>query len=214
MTTLALVPSQDRQDIVSSSGFSGAVRALLPALRGYAQRLTHNPAASDDLVQDTLASAWKARERFEPGTNLKAWLFRILRNRFLTEIQRTRREIAWDPDLHERRLVGPANQEQQLMLDDLRRAVDQLPDGYADALRLVARDGLSYEEAAERLGVARGTIGCQIHRARMALLQQVLGTACAKTDEAPQSSASRTSKVHPPGEIYARWKRSGSRMIG
>lgn len=214
MIAIGLAPSQGQQEIVSGAGFSRAVRALLPALRRHAQHLTHNPAASDDLVQETLASAWKARERFEPGSNLKAWLFRILRNRFLTDLRRTRREIAWDADIHESALFGEADQEEQLMLDDLKCATTRLPDGYADALRLILRDGLSYEEAAERLGVARGTVASQIHRARKMLLHEVLGTARPARSEPPSPMAAASSEAAPPRTIYARWKQSGSRMIG
>lgn len=209
MAAMGVASATNGQEIVSGAGFSIAVRALLPVLRGYAQRLTRDPAVSDDLVQDALTSAWRARGRFEPGTNFKAWLFRILRNRFLSTRRRAWREIGWDPDLHERRLAGAADQESGLMLEDLQRALTRLPAGHADALRLVVHDGLSYEDAAERLGVPRGTVSSQVQRARAALLDDLAGVAKLAKAELRQPEPAPAS-----GALYARWKQSGSRTIG
>ena len=69
------------------------VVAMIPALRAFAWSLSHNGSDADDLVQDTLITAWSNRDKFEPGTNLRAWLFTILRNPYYTQVIRRRREV-------------------------------------------------------------------------------------------------------------------------
>ena len=82
--------------MTSTSGWRDEVVALIPALRAFAWSLSHNGSDADDLVQDTLIKAWTNRDKFEPGTNLRAWLFTILRNTYYTNVLRRRREVRDD----------------------------------------------------------------------------------------------------------------------
>src|ERR1700747_1034292 len=79
--------------MTATSSWRDEVVALIPALRAFAWSLSHNSSDADDLVQDTLIKAWTNREKFEPGTNLRAWLFTILRNTYYTTVLRRRREV-------------------------------------------------------------------------------------------------------------------------
>src|SRR5260370_15058923 len=85
----AAVPAKAGRD----TNWRDAVVELIPALRAFAWSLSHNASDADDLVQDTLIKAWTNREKFEPGTNLRAWLFTILRNTYYTNVLRRRREV-------------------------------------------------------------------------------------------------------------------------
>lgn len=102
---------------ISPECFVTAVRSVMPSLRGYTRRLAQ--ADSDDLVQETLVRAWFARSRFIPGTNFKAWVFRIARNCFLSNVRRARRSVQWNPDVHDRLLVSQATQDDALNMRDL-----------------------------------------------------------------------------------------------
>src|SRR6201999_3944191 len=103
------------------------VVALIPALRAFAWSLSHNSADADDLVQDTLIKAWTHRAKFEPGTNLRAWLFTILRNTYYTAVVRRRREVSDENDVHAKALTSAPTQEWGLALRALQAALDQLP---------------------------------------------------------------------------------------
>ncbi|HEX6865923.1 MAG TPA: sigma-70 family RNA polymerase sigma factor [Caulobacteraceae bacterium] len=149
------------------------VVALIPALRAFAWSLAHNGSDADDLVQETLIKAWANREKFAPGTNLRAWLFTILRNTYYTSITRRRRETP-DPDgvFAASLSVGPT-QDWSVALGSLRKALDALPDEHREALILVGAAGLTYEEAANVCGCALGTIKSRVNRARTRLLKMM-----------------------------------------
>ena len=147
------------------------VVALIPALRAFAWSLSHNGSDADDLVQDTLIKAWTNREKFEPGTNLRAWMFTILRNTYYTAVVRRRREVRDEDGAHARTLTAPPSQEWGLAMQSLQQALDQLPAEHREALVLVGAAGLSYEEAAEICGCALGTIKSRVNRARARLLK-------------------------------------------
>jgi RNA polymerase sigma-70 factor (ECF subfamily) len=143
----------------------------LPAMRAFALSLTRNASAADDIVQDTVVKAWSNFDRFEPGTNLRAWLFAILRNTFYSSRRRLVREV---PD-SDGALVGtlaekPAH-DGRLQLADFMRAFRQLPDEQREALMLVGAYGFSYEEAAATTGVAVGTVKSRANRGRVRLAQ-------------------------------------------
>src|SRR3982751_2862123 len=143
-----------------------AMLAALPNLRAFAVSLTHNPDAADDLVQDTILRAWKNIDRFEVGTNLNAWLFTILRNAFLSQYRKTRREVE-DPDgSFAARLRVPPEQPAKCDVQDMLRALGKLPADQREALLLIVAEGLSYEDAAQVCGVAVGTIKSRVNRAR------------------------------------------------
>jgi RNA polymerase sigma-70 factor (ECF subfamily) len=138
----------------------------LPALRAFAMSLTRNPATADDMVQDTIEKAWRNIDKFTPGTNLRAWLFTILRNSFYSNRRKARREVA-DPEgvFVGQMSVKPAH-DGHLQLEEFREAFAMLPDEQREALILVGASGFSYEEAAEMCGCAVGTIKSRASRAR------------------------------------------------
>jgi RNA polymerase sigma-70 factor (ECF subfamily) len=144
---------------------------MIPALRAFAWSLSHNGSDADDLVQDTLIKAWTNRDKFEPGTNLRAWLFTILRNTYYTQVIRRRREVRDETGEYANNLRAPATQDWSVAMHALQSALAQLPDEHREALILVGAAGLSYEEAAEICGCALGTIKSRVNRARARLLK-------------------------------------------
>jgi RNA polymerase sigma-70 factor (ECF subfamily) len=147
------------------------VVGLIPALRAFAWSLSHNGSDADDLVQDTLVKAWTNREKFEPGTNLRAWLFTILRNTYYSAILRRRREVRDETGEYAGTLRTPPTQEWSIAMRALQAALQKLPAEHREALILVGAAGLSYEEVAEICGCALGTIKSRVNRARARLLK-------------------------------------------
>jgi RNA polymerase sigma-70 factor (ECF subfamily) len=148
-----------------------SVVQLIPALRAFAWSLSHNASDADDLVQDTLIKAWTNRDKFEPGTNLRAWLFTILRNTYYTAAVRRRREVRDETGKYAATLSTGPTQDWSLAIRALQTALAQLPDEHREALILVGAAGLTYEEAAEVCGCALGTIKSRVNRARARLLK-------------------------------------------
>jgi RNA polymerase sigma-70 factor, ECF subfamily len=144
---------------------------LIPALRAFAWSLSHNSSDADDLVQDTLIKAWSNREKFEIGTNLRAWLFTILRNTYYTNTVKRRREVRDETGKYAAMLCAPPTQDWSVALKSLQAALAELPDEHREALILVGAAGLTYEEAAEICGCALGTIKSRVNRARARLLK-------------------------------------------
>lgn len=145
--------------------------AQIPALRAFARSLSRNSSDADDLVQETLIKAWTHRDKFEPGSNLRAWLFTILRNTFYTAVTKRRREVADEDGRLAATLSAPPTQDWSMAVHNLRTALDKLPDEHREALVLVGAAGLSYEEAAEICGCALGTIKSRVNRARLRLVK-------------------------------------------
>lgn len=171
----------------------------LPAMRAFALSLTREGAAADDLVQDTIVKAWTNIEKFQPGTNLRAWLFTILRNNFYSGRRKTKREVQDSDGVHAARLATRPAHDGRLALRDFRVAFDQLPDEQREALILVGASGFSYEEAAEMTGVAIGTVKSRANRGRRKLaelLQLEEGEELDMTDRATLAvmSASRSTR--------------------
>jgi RNA polymerase sigma-70 factor, ECF subfamily len=146
--------------------FRARLLDLLPYLRAFAHTLCRSRDGADDLAQESLASAWKARASFEPGTNLKAWLFMIQRNAFYSAHRRKWRQVDWDEPAMERVLVTDASQQSSVELTDLKRAMTTLPDEQREALILVGAGGFSYLEASSICGCAVGTMKSRVSRAR------------------------------------------------
>ena len=146
------------------------VVALIPSLRAFAWSLCHQGAEADDLVQDTLIKAWTNRDKFEMGTNLRAWLFTILRNTYYTAVVRRRREVRDEDGKHAALLAQSPSQDWSLAMHAMEAALRKLPDEHREALILVGAAGLTYEEAAEICNCALGTIKSRVNRARARLL--------------------------------------------
>src|SRR3569623_368477 len=153
--------------------FRRELEAVVPHLRAVARGLCGRADMADDLVQETLLKAWAARERFEPGTSMRAWTFVILRNAYLTDMRRSRFRGEYDESAAERILVAPADQEEPIHLADLHRALLTLPAERREALLLVGAGGFSYEEAAQICGCAVGTIKSRVGQARAALTTMI-----------------------------------------
>ncbi len=143
----------------------------LPALRAFALSLTREGASADDLVQDTIVKAWTHIDKFQPGTNLRAWLFTILRNTFYSARRKTRREVSDTDGIHAARQAARPEHDGRLALNDFRKAFEQLPDEQREALILVGASGFSYEEAAGMTGVAVGTVKSRANRGRRRLAE-------------------------------------------
>jgi RNA polymerase sigma-70 factor, ECF subfamily len=141
----------------------------LPAMRAFAISLTRNLAEADDLVQDTIVKAWSNLDKFTPGTDLRAWLFTILRNTFFSSKRKRRREVP-DPDgTYAATLAEKPEHDGRLAFNDFERAFDQLSPEHREVLILVGANGYSYEEAALMMGLAVGTAKSRANRARARL---------------------------------------------
>ncbi len=172
---------------VRSDGFTDECMSHMDALYGVACRLTRNPTEAEDLVQDALVKAMRARDQFQAGTNLKAWLFRILTNTFINKYRRggLERSVLEGPDADPladgwvsastmRSLRDP---EQIALLPivegEVRRALDALPPEFRLAVVLCDVEEFSYEEIADIMGCPIGTVMSRLHRGRK-LLQKSL----------------------------------------
>src|SRR4051812_14897515 len=107
----------------AGSAFEAELVALIPHLRAFGRSLAGDSAQGDDLAQDALAKAWANQDRYQMGTNLKAWAFMILRNQFYSNKRRDWRSVGLDPDVAERTLLANDNPSGPLELDELRRAL-------------------------------------------------------------------------------------------
>lgn len=143
----------------------------LGAMRAFAMSLTRNSALADDMVQDALVKAWSNIEKFEPGTNMRAWLFTIVRNTFYSHHRKARREVADTDGELAASLAKKPDHDGRLHMRDFNAAFAELPDEQREALVLVGAGGFSYEEAAETCGVAVGTIKSRVNRARARLVE-------------------------------------------
>lgn len=143
----------------------------LPAMRAFAISLTRNPSVADDMVQDTLVKAWTNIDKFDPGTNMRAWLFTILRNTYYSSRRKTKREVADIDGIHTEALAEKPAHDGRLQMKDFSVAFAELNDEQREALLLVGASGFSYEEAANMCGVAVGTIKSRIGRARQRLTE-------------------------------------------
>jgi RNA polymerase sigma-70 factor (ECF subfamily) len=146
--------------------FSRQLLAAIPKLRAFALSLAAHADHADDLVQETLMKAWNHQDSFQPGTNIKAWLFTILRNQYFSQLRKRRREVEDAGGEYAGSVTTPGSQESQLDMADLRIALQQLPHDQREAVVLVGASGLSYQEVAEISGVPVGTVKSRVNRGR------------------------------------------------
>jgi RNA polymerase sigma-70 factor (ECF subfamily) len=140
-------------------------------MRAFAISLTGNIDQADDLVQEAMVRGLTYINQFQPGTNIQAWLFTIMRNQFHTFYRKRRREVE-DPDGGiAARLAVPPEQDGRVDVEDLKAALAQLPVEQREALLLVGPQGFSYEEAAAICGARIGTIKSRVNRARTRLAE-------------------------------------------
>jgi RNA polymerase sigma-70 factor, ECF subfamily len=148
-----------------------AMLSAVPALRAFAVSLCGNIDRADDLVQETLLRAIANIHTFQPGTNLSAWMFTILRNLFRSEYRKRRREVEDVDGSLVGSLKSPAEQYSRMEFVEFRRALAELPPDQREALLLVGASGFSYEEAAAICDTALGTVKSRVHRARLRLAE-------------------------------------------
>lgn len=155
-------------------GSGEEIIALIPALRVFARSLCRDRVEADDLVQETLLRAIENIGRFQPGTNLRAWLFTILRNRFYTGWAKRARERTGDADcVSSIPAVATEGQFWHLRMQEMETALHELPRPYRETIILVAVLGESYLQAAEILGCDIGTVKSRMSRARAALRKRL-----------------------------------------
>jgi len=177
----------------------------LDALYRTALRMTRHPSDAEDLVQDALVRAFRFYDRFEPGTNFRAWLFKILTNTYINTYRRKQgrpQESSLD-DTEDFFLYNQLSDDgegvtdvestvlDRLGADAIQRAIDQLPPQFRTTVQLADVEGLSYAEVAEATGVAKGTVMSRLFRGRR-LLQRALW------DQAQAAGFTSGSKVHTP----------------
>ncbi len=143
----------------------------LPAMRAFALSLTRNGSAADDLVQDTIVKAWKNIDKFAAGTNMRAWLFTILRNTFYSDRRKSKREVADVDGKMAATLSQKPDHDGRMAMADFEVAFAELTSEQREALMLVGAMGFSYEEAAETCAVAIGTIKSRVNRGRLRLVE-------------------------------------------
>jgi RNA polymerase sigma-70 factor (ECF subfamily) len=172
-----------RAESNESEGFEALALENLPSLLAVATRLTRNGAEAEDLVQDTLVKALRARDQYESGTNLKAWLLRILKNTFINRYRRggLERAVLEGPDADPlsdgwigastiRALRDPESQLLQPVLEgEILAALDGIPEGFREVVLLADVEELSYKEIAEIVGCPVGTVMSRLHRGRRLL---------------------------------------------
>jgi RNA polymerase sigma-70 factor (ECF subfamily) len=172
--------------------------AEIPSLRVFALSLAGSSDRADDLVQDTLMKAWSSAASFAEGTNMRAWLFTIMRNTFFSQYRKARREVQDVDGEAAARLVVLPDQLAHLDLADFRACLERLPSDQREALVLIGASGFSYEEAAEICGCAVGTIKSRVNRARRRLIELLALSSVG--DFGPDPALSESVAVAPLGE--------------
>ena len=213
MSLLDASPSKDPDP------FMDETLGHMDALYGVACRLTRNPTEAEDLVQDALVKAMRARDQFRAGTNLKAWLFRILTNTFINKYRRggLEKSVLEGPDADPladgwvsastmRQLRDP---EQAALLPivegEVRRALETLPPEFKLAVILCDVEEFSYEEIADIMGCPIGTVMSRLHRGRKllqrALYSHALALGIVKGEDSVGEKAEKTEKASAPADI-------------
>ena len=224
--TMSPTPSESKLVPSTDPSFADALIGLAPHLRSFAKRLTGNVTNAEDLVQETLLKAWRARQSFTPDTNIRAWAFTILRNAHFSALRRRRWEGNWTDELdwslgHEEHQSASTELKQVLAL------IQRLPIDQRVALQLVAIEQLSYKAAAVRVGVAIGTMKSRVGRARAELTRlSDGGSSPLKTSEtwlgagfrdvAPDGNVDDSASAATPKSALAQWrlaKAAGERFL-
>ena len=177
--------------------FSAGLIELIPQLRALTRMLCGGRAIAEDLAQETLARAWRYQRAFQPGTNLRAWVFTIARNEFLSSRRRGWREAPYDQKAAEEVPGAGIDQIWSTELADTLRVLGSLPAELREALLLVSAGGCSYEEAARICGCPVGTAKSRVSRARRALV--------ALLEETPSGDRSRAMTAPAARDVVARW---------
>lgn len=193
--------------VTAGDAFEQEALSYLQQLYGAALRLTRNPADAEDLVQQTYLRAFAARRTFASGTNLKAWLYKILQNTFISSYRKKQREpktvsaeMGDDFNLFDQ-LGGQASPEVEILEgipdEEVKAALESLPEQFRTAVLLADVEGFHYQEIADIMGVSIGTVMSRLHRGRKALQRALWGYARARglvEEEQPWETPRRTAK--------------------
>ena len=163
------IPKRREELMPLTDSLRDDILASVPSLRAFAISLSGNGDRADDLVQETLLRALANINSFQPGSNLPAWLFTILRNLFRSDYRKRRREVEDADGSYAKTLKRSRAQNAHLEFEEFRAALDKLPQDQREALILVGASGFSYEDAAAICGCAVGTIKSRVNRARSKL---------------------------------------------
>src|SRR5215469_6495510 len=190
------VPTTERDEPME--GFGKLLEAEIPRLRRYARALTRDAVRADDLVQSCLARALAKSHLWQPGTDLRAWLFTILHNQHVNDVRRAVREgISVPMDDAAPVLTVPSTQGDSLQLRDLDRAMARLPEEQRQVLLLVGLEGMRYEEVATVLDVPVGTVRSRLSRGRD-MLRYLMGL-----KPRQPAAADETQSAQEPGGLAA-----------
>jgi len=199
-------PAHGEEAAATRARFEEEALKHLDALYRTALRMTRNPSDAEDLVQDALVRGYRFYDRFEPGTNFRAWLFKILTNTYINSYRRKqgRPQESSLEDTEEFFLYNQLSNDgervtdvedtvlDRLGADSIQRAIDQLPPQFRTTVQLSDVEGLSYAEIAEATGVAKGTVMSRLFRGRRQLQR-------ALWDQAQAAGFTSGSKVHLDG---------------
>jgi RNA polymerase sigma-70 factor (ECF subfamily) len=186
-----MAQTEAQADAALRERFERDVLPLLPSLYGAALRMTRNPADAEDLVQDTYLRAFRGFSGFKEGTNLKAWLYRILTNSFINTYRKKQREpqtVEGPDDVEEwylfdrlggRNVEGSAEEEvlESIPDADVKTALESLPENFRLPVLLADVEGFSYKEIADIMATPIGTVMSRLHRGRKALEKALWETA-------------------------------------
>jgi RNA polymerase sigma-70 factor, ECF subfamily len=172
--------------------FEADLLGLAPYIRGFAVRLCGRNLA-EDMAQETLTRAWRARNSFRSGTQMKAWLFTILRNEYRSHLRRAWRQVAWNQNSAEKLVAPPLQQHWQSELSDVQRALPRLSSGQREALMLVAVSAYSYEQASVITSTPVGTVKSRVARGRARLVKLLEGPV-SRPDHLPESLRLKTTR--------------------
>jgi RNA polymerase sigma-70 factor, ECF subfamily len=152
------------------SRFVSLLEQEIPRLRRYARALTRDLVRADDLVQETLLRAFRKEHLWEPGTDLRAWLFTIMHNQYVNEVRRATRDAAsLDVQDCSTFLIANSDPSASRQLQELEHALSQLPEGQRQVILLVGLEGMSYEDVAAILQIPIGTVRSRLSRGREVL---------------------------------------------
>jgi RNA polymerase sigma-70 factor (ECF subfamily) len=187
-----------RNASVDRQAFDNELVGHMLSLRAFCISLTHSIPAAEDLAQETLCKAMGSFSSFEKGTALGSWLFTIARNQWHSVHRKYRREVPLDMEFAERTLSTESDSEGVIDFQQMLLYLACLPKDQADALVAVGYLGIMYEEAAERLGIAVGTVKSRVNRARRLLLELMETTNLQRVDASQFKSATRGVRVSDP----------------
>ena len=183
------------------SEVSCLIEREIPRLRRYARALTRATDRADDLVQDTLVRALTKGHLWQPGTDIRAWLFTIMHNQYVNTVRREVHGAATiDIEQVTSTLVATTDPSSSLQLRELDRALARLPDEQREVILLVGLEGMAYESAAQILGVPIGTVRSRLSRGRETL-RQLMGR---QEEQTPASGATPTNAVPTKGPCGSR----------